>query len=150
MKWIGLFVFLFSIASCTTYSERDLDSFDQQIQSYLDSTGLEMERTEDGLYYSIIEEGEGEEYIGYNDHVTFYYKGSFLNGNTFQAISEKDPLNFTVSQLIIGWQDALMMLKKGGKIHVIIPPQLGYADQKSDVIPANTVLVYELGVLDVQ
>lgn len=150
MKWIGLFVIVLSITSCTTYSERELTSFDEQIQNYIDSTGLEMERTEDGLYYSIIEEGEGEEYIGYKDHVTFFYKGSFLTGNTFQAISKNDPLSFTVSQLIIGWQDALMMLKKGGSIHIIIPPQLGYADQKSDVIPANTILEYELTVLDVQ
>lgn len=150
MKWIGLFVLLYTITSCSTYSDRDLDSFDQQIQNHLDSTGIEMERTEDGLYYSIIEEGEGEEYIGYKDQITFYYKGSFLDGNSFQAISKNDPLKFTVSQLIIGWQDALMMLKKGGRIHIIIPPQLGYADKSSDVIPANTILMYELEVLDVR
>jgi FKBP-type peptidyl-prolyl cis-trans isomerase FkpA len=149
MKWIGLFILLFSIASCTTYSERDLASFDNQIKEYLDSTGLEMERTEDGLYYTIVEEGEGEEFIGYKDQVTFYYKGSFLTGNSFQVISKNDPLSFKVSQLIIGWQDALMMLKKGGSIHIIIPPQLGYADQSSSIIPANTILEYELTVLDV-
>lgn len=150
MKWIVFFALLFSITSCTTYSERELTSFDEKIQKYIDSTGLEMQKTEEGLYYSIIDEGEGENYIRYNDQVTFYYKGSFLSGNTFQAISKHDPLSFNVSQLIIGWQDALMMLKKGGSIHIIIPPQLGYADQKSDVIPANTILEYELTVLDVQ
>lgn len=150
MKWISLLVIVLALMSCTTYSEEELNSFDAKIQHYIDSTGLQMERTEDGLYYSILEEGEGEEFIGYKDHVTFYYKGSFLSGNSFQVISKNDPLNFTVSQLIIGWQDALMMLKKGGSIHIIIPPQLGYADRSSDVIPANTVLEYELTVLDVQ
>jgi FKBP-type peptidyl-prolyl cis-trans isomerase FkpA len=150
MKWIGIFVLLFSITSCSTYSEKDLASFDRQIQNYTDSAGIAMERTENGLYYSIIEEGKGENYIGYKDQVTFYYKGSFLNGNTFQAISENDPLKFTVNQLIIGWQDALMMLKKGGSIQIIVPPQLGYADRRSDVIPANTILIYELAVLEVR
>ncbi len=150
MKWIGIIVLLFSITSCSTYSETELASFDEQIQHYLDSTGIKMQRTEEGLYYSILEEGEGEEYIAYNDLVTFYYKGSFLTGNTFQAISKNDPLSFKVSQLIIGWQDALMMLKKGGSIHIIIPPQMGYADKSSEIIPANTILEYELTVLDVQ
>lgn len=150
MKWIGLIVLIFSITSCSTYSEKDLNSFDDQIQNYLDSTGLEMEKTEDGLYYSILEEGSGEEYIKYKDQVTFHYKGSFLNGNTFQVIDENNPLNFKVNQLIIGWQDALMMLKKGGRIHIIIPPQLGYANKASGLIPANTILMYELTVLDVQ
>lgn len=150
MKWIGLFVLLLSITSCTTYSERDLEGFDKEIQAYLDSTGLKMEKTETGLYYSILNEGEGEKLIGYKDQVSFSYKGSFLNGNTFQVIGKEEPLVYKVNQLIIGWQDALMMLKEGGRIHIIIPPQLGYATQKTDVIPANTVLMYELEVLEVK
>ena len=150
MKWIGLFVLLLTITSCTTYSEKDLAHFDTEIQAYLDSNGITMERTEEGLYYSIIEEGEGEKTIAYNDQIVFAYKGSFLNGNTFQVIGKEDPLEFRVNQLIIGWQDALMMLKEGGKINIIIPPQLGYATQSSDVIPANTVLKYELEVLEVK
>ena len=150
MKWIGLFVLLLTITSCTTYSEKDLAGFDQEIQAYLDSNGIAMERTEEGLYYSIIEEGVGEKTIAYNDQIVFAYKGSFLSGNTFQVIGKEEPLEFRVNQLIIGWQDALMMLKEGGKINIIIPPQLGYAKQSSDVIPANTVLKYELEVLEVK
>ncbi|WP_107037489.1 FKBP-type peptidyl-prolyl cis-trans isomerase [Brumimicrobium mesophilum] len=150
MRWIGFILLLASISSCTTYSDNDLESFDQKIQKYIDSTGLDMEKTENGLYYSILEEGEGEEFIKYKDQVTFHYKGSFLTGNTFQVIDENDPLSFKVNQLIIGWQDGLMMLKKGGRIHLIIPPQLGYADKSSDVIPTNTILEYKLTVLDVQ
>ena len=150
MKWIGLFVLLLTITSCTTYSEKDLAGFDQEIQAYLDSNGIAMERTEEGLYYSIIEEGVGEKTIAYNDQIVFAYKGSFLSGNTFQVIGKEEPLEFRVNQLIIGWQDALMMLKEGGKINIIIPPQLGYATQSSDVIPANTVLKYELEVLEVK
>lgn len=150
MKWIGFILFALTVSSCSTYSEQDLKAFDNEIQAYLDSTNTEMESTEDGLYYSIIEEGEGEEYISYKDQVTFAYKGSFLNGNSFQVISKNDPLSFKVKQLIIGWQDALMMLKKGGKIDIIIPPQLAYANKSTDVIPANTILRYELEVIDVK
>ncbi|HLW29990.1 MAG TPA: FKBP-type peptidyl-prolyl cis-trans isomerase [Brumimicrobium sp.] len=150
MKWIGFTVLLFSIVSCTTYSEKDLESFDQEIQAYLDSTGLKMEKTESGLYYSILDEGTGENTIRYKDQVTFSYKGTFLNGNTFQVIGKDEPLVYKVSQLIVGWQDALMMLKEGGRIHIIIPPQLGYATQKTDIIPANSSLMYELEVLEVK
>jgi len=150
MKWIGFTVLLFSIVSCTTYSEKDLESFDQEIQAYLDSTGLKMEKTESGLYYSILDEGTGENTIRYKDQVTFSYKGTFLNGNTFQVIGKDEPLVYKVSQLIVGWQDALMMLKEGGRIHIIIPPQLGYATQKTDIIPANSSLIYELEVLEVK
>lgn len=150
MKWIGCIALLISITSCTTYSENDLIGFDQEIQAYLDSTGIEMEKTEDGLYFKILEEGEGEKTIAYKDQVTFSYKGSFLDGNVFQIIGKDDPISYKVSQLIIGWQDALMMLKNGGRIHIIVPPQLGYATQKTDLIPANSTLIYELEVHDVR
>ncbi|HLV43158.1 MAG TPA: FKBP-type peptidyl-prolyl cis-trans isomerase [Brumimicrobium sp.] len=150
MKWIGFFLLVFFITSCGTYSEKDLASFDQKIQAYLDSIGVEMEKTEEGLYYSIIDEGKGDETIRYNDQIVFAYKGSFLSGNTFQVIGKEDPLEFKVNQLIVGWQDALMMLKEGGKINIIIPPQLGYATQSSDAIPPNTILKYELEVLEVK
>src|SRR5690554_6512273 len=150
MKWFKLFILLLLVTSCSTYSDEDLINFDQEIQHYLDSTGIAMDKTEEGLYYSILEKGDGEEKIRHQDQVTFSYRGSFLNGNVFQVIGKEDPLTYKVNQLIIGWQDALMMLKKGGRIHIIIPPQLGYAAQKTDLIPANTVLMYELEVLEVK
>ncbi|RFC55159.1 FKBP-type peptidyl-prolyl cis-trans isomerase [Brumimicrobium aurantiacum] len=150
MRYVIFIALIFSMFSCTTYSEEDLASFDQQIQNHIDSTGLDMKKTESGLYYNIIEEGEGDELIKYKDQVTFYYKGSFLNGNTFQVIDKEEALKFHVNQLIIGWQDALMMLKKGGSIHIIIPPQLGYATKNTEVIPANSILQYELTVTDVK
>ncbi len=150
MKKIILFSILFAFASCSTYSEKEIQAFDAAIQDYIDSTGVDMQKTESGLYYNILKEGEGDRTIGYNDQVTFYYKGAYLKGKTFQIISKDDPLKFKVNQLIVGWQDALMMLKEGGEIEMIIPPQLAYADKKTELIPANTILRYNLTVLKVQ
>lgn len=150
MKQIVFFIVLFAITSCTTYSDKELKGFDKTIQSYLDSTGISMKRTDAGLYYKIINKGEGDRLIGYNDQVTFYYKGSYLDGETFQIVSKKSPLAFNVNQLIFGWQDALMMLKEGGEIQIIIPPQLAYTDRKTGLIPPNSILKYELTVLKVR
>lgn len=150
MKWFSLVLLSLLIVSCTSYSEEDLARFDQTIREYLDSTNVTMDKTEDGLYYNIIDEGEGDEYIRFNDQVVFAYKGYHLNGNSFQVVHENDPLTFKVGQLIIGWQDALMMLKKGGKIEIIIPPQLAYGEKQTDLIPQHSILRYELSVLDVK
>ena len=150
MKKFIFFSVLFAFASCSTYSEKEIQDFDTAIQEYIDSTGVAMEKTENGLYYKILKEGEGNQKIGYNDQVTFYYKAAYLKGKTFQIIRKDDPLTFKVNQMIIGWQDALMMLKEGGEIEIIIPPQLAYADKKTELIPANTILRYNLTVLKVQ
>lgn len=150
MKRTAFLVVLLVLASCTTYSDKELKEFDTAIQDYIDSTGISMERTESGLYYNIIKEGEGDHTIGYNDQVTFYYKASFFKGKTFQIIDKDDPLSYKVNQLIIGWQDALMLLKEGGEIEIIIPPQLAYADKNTGLVPANTILKYDLTVLKVE
>lgn len=150
MRILGFIAFIFLLTSCSNYSEKELAAFDQEIQSHLDSTGISMNKTEEGMYYTIIEEGEGEDFISHKDLVTFYYTASFLGGNSFQITDESDPLSYQVSQLIYGWQDALMLLKKGGRIKIIIPPQLGYGKKKTGLIPANSILQYDLTVMEVE
>lgn len=144
------FALLFSLVSCSTYSEKDLDHFDNQITKHIDSLGLDMKKMENGLYYKILDEGDGERTIQYADQVTFYYKGSFLDGHVFQLIGKDEPLTYQVKELIVGWQDALMLLKEHGSIQIIIPPQLGYGDENTPMIPPNSVLKYELHVTEVK
>jgi|SRR5690554_123894 len=150
MKWFSFVVLSLLLMSCGSYSDEDLKKFDQTIQNYLDSANVSMNKTEDGLYYRIIKEGEGDEYVRFNDQVVFAYKGYHLNGNSFQVVHESDPLAYKVGQLIIGWQDALMMLKKGGEIEIIVPPHLAYGDKETDLIPKHSILRYELTVLDIR
>jgi len=149
MKYFIFFVASLLFLSCETYSPKDLENFDKEIQHYLDSVNVSMEKTEDGMYYTIIDEGEGEDYVSYKDEVTFYYTGYLLNGNSFQSIQEDDPITHPVQNLIVGWQDALMMLKKGGRMEIIIPPQLGYGDRTTELIPKNSILRYRIGVVDI-
>ena len=81
-KIITLFILSLVLFSCGTYSEEQKKSFDQQIVTYLKKKDINCTRTESGLYYKIIEPGEGE-FIQFTDIVSFSYKGSFLNGQTF-------------------------------------------------------------------
>jgi len=150
MKWFLATALFFALVSCSTYSDENLNSFDQEITHHLDSLGVDMKRMENGLYYKILDEGDGERTIQYKDQITFYYTGSFLDGNAFQVIGEDEPLTYKVKELIIGWQDALMLLKEHGAIEIIIPPQLGYADENTTMIPSNTILKYELHVTEVE
>lgn len=149
MKWLTFSILILTLISCGSYSDYELGEFDKQIQEYIDSKGLDMTKTEDGMYYRILEEGTGE-FIRFNDLVKFYYKGYFIDGNAFQSIEESDAIEFKVNQLIIGWQEALMMLKEGGSIHIIIPPQLAYGKQEAGIIPEDSILQYELTVLEVK
>ncbi|MEX1191061.1 MAG: FKBP-type peptidyl-prolyl cis-trans isomerase [Brumimicrobium sp.] len=149
MRYFLFVITALFLLSCSTYSDNDKKQFEKEIENYIDSTGVEMQRAENGLYYNIIEEGKGQP-IRMTDQVTFYYEGQFLDGNSFQTIPKEEALTFNVRELIIGWQDALMLIGQGGEIEVIIPPHLGYGTKKTELIPANTILKYHLKVLEVR
>ena len=133
-------------SSCKTYSDDDLKVFDKEIEAYIKSKNLDLERSESGLYFTIIEEGEGDEIL-YSNNVSFTYKGTLLNGIVFDE--QNEPVTFKVNQLIGAWKEIMLDLKKGGKAFLITPPQLGYGDRELDKIPANSILVFEMEVTDV-
>ena len=138
------------LVSCSTYSENELATFDQKIKAHTDSLGLDYEKLDNGLYVHILDKGNEDERIRMTDKVTFYYTGEFLNGDVFQEIPKEEALEYKVNELIIGWQEALMLLGEGGEIDVIIPPQLGYGSKNTALIPPNSILKYRLKVLEVR
>jgi FKBP-type peptidyl-prolyl cis-trans isomerase len=56
-----------------------------------------------------------------------------------------------MGQVIPGWDEGLMLLKKGSKAKLIIPSPLGYGESGAGaMIPANSILVFDVEVTDVQ
>lgn len=138
------------LVSCKTYNEDQKKQFDIAIQNHIDSLKLDgFQKLSTGLVYKIVESGNNERTIKYTDNVNIYYTGRLLNGEIFDYRKENNPVNFDVKDLIIGWQDALSLIGEGGKIEIFIPPYLGYGDNKTDKIPQNSILHFELGVTKV-
>ena len=145
-----LYLLIFSMvcAGCgSTYSEKEINEFDKKIQSYLDEKGIECEKSPSGLYYKIEKEGTGPQ-IQYTDQITFTYRGELLNGKVFDE--QKDPVNFDVKVLIGAWKEAALMSKKGAKLFLIAPPQLGYGTHQLNAIPESSILIFEMNIVDVK
>lgn len=138
---------LLTLSACKTYSDNDLKTFDEQIQAYIKKNKLDLEASPSGLYYKEIVKGEGK-LIQYGDKVSISYKGKLLSGQAFDY--QKKPIEFEVRGLIAGWKEALLSSRKGSELLLIIPPQLGYGDRKLDNIPPNSILYYELKVVDIK
>lgn len=109
----------------------------------IDTTG-----NESSVYYHIIKQGAGKP-IKVTDTVTVFYKGSLLSdGSIFDQTKEK-PATFPLNRLIKGWQLAVPKINVGGSIKVIIPSGLAYGIRsRSKDIPANSVLVFDIEVLE--
>ena len=60
------------------------------------------------------------------------------------------PRQFEVAKVIEGWREALLQMKPGAKWKLFIPPALAYGRELRDPIPPNSVLIFELELIDVR
>jgi FKBP-type peptidyl-prolyl cis-trans isomerase FkpA len=140
-------LFTLILGSCSTYSEKDLNTFDKKIQEWIGQQEVGFKKTESGLYYSFEHDGSGRN-IKYTDSVSVIFRGKQLNGTVFEQ--KKTPMLFAVKEVIIAWKEILLMSKNGAKVQIIVPPQLGYGNHELDKIPQNTILFYEIEIVDIK
>lgn len=125
-------------------------SEEAQIQSYAAANGITASKHTSGIYYQILEPGSGVTPT-VNSTVSVTYTGKLLNGSVFDQRTTS-PISFRLSGVIEGWQIGIPLIKKGGKIKLIIPSSYAYAcNSIPDAgIPANAILFFDISLLDVQ
>ncbi len=105
--------------------------------------------TASGLQYIVEKEGTGAT-PGPEDTVKCHYKGTLTNGEQFDSSYDRgQPAEFPVKGVIPGWTEALQLMKVGGKMKLFIPPELAYGPSGRPGIPANSVLVFEVELMEV-
>ena len=103
------------------------------------SSGLKMLVTAPGAGAKIT---EGEK-------VAVHYYGCLTNGSMFDNSFERGEalaFNAGVGQMIPGFDEGVMQLQHGAKAYLFIPSALGYGDQDSGPIPANSELVFYIEI----
>jgi peptidylprolyl isomerase len=108
--------------------------------------------TASGLKYSIVSGGTGPT-ADSGQVVTVHYSGFLEDGTKFDSSVERDePISFIVGQgqVIPGWDEGLRLINKGSKARFIIPPKLGYGEMQLEKIPANSTLIFDVELIDVQ
>lgn len=103
--------------------------------------------TKSGLQYSYIKKGTGASPKA-TDKVTAHYVGTLLDGTEFDSsVKRGEPATFPLANVIKGWQEMLPLMKIGDKVKCWIPAELGYGAQGNAMIPANSMLVFEVELL---
>lgn len=109
-----------------------------------------VKKTDSGLAYEIIE--QGSEVIPTADSdVVVNYKGTLIDGTVFDSTDRHGakPLPFNLSKTIPGFKEGLQKIGKGGKIKLYIPGNLAYGDNPMAGIPANSTLIFDIELVDV-
>ncbi len=96
--------------------------------------------------------GKGAEAVN-GKSVTVHYTGTLKDGTKFDSsVDRKEPFTFTLGagQVIKGWEQGIVGMKVGGKRKLTIPPELAYGANAVGAIPANSVLIFDVELLDVK
>lgn len=124
------------------------DSQIVKLKAYLDSIGVTAQKHCSGMYYTIGNPGTGDSPTGCSD-VAINYTGTFTDRVTVFDKSSA-PVVFSLLNLITGWKNGLPLLKRGGKITLYVPPALAYGQNQYQTIPGNSILIFDIDLLDFQ
>jgi len=106
--------------------------------------------TASGLQYKVMKEGNGAQPKA-TDTVTVNYRGTLTDGTEFDSSYKRNqPASFPVGGVIKGWTEALQLMKAGAKYQLFIPADLAYGKEGRPGIPPNSVLIFEVELMDVK
>ncbi len=145
-------------------AEKQLEKDAEAIEGYLSANNITTQKTSSGLQYLVDVPGQGAQ-PRQGDQVKVHYTGYLLDGKVFDTSLEEvakkhdihdplrpyEPIEFQVGsgQVIQGWDEGIMLLKKGDKARLFVSSVLAYGDRAmGDSIPANSVLIFEVELVD--
>jgi FKBP-type peptidyl-prolyl cis-trans isomerase FkpA len=149
MRYFITFLLVTSLfVSCK--KDEDQTIIDEEIiLAYLHDNDLEAEATKDasGMYYIIYNEGTGG-HPTTSSTVEVKYKGYLTDGYVFDQTLGSSTVSFPLTNLIEGWKIGIPMLQKGGNGLFLLLSALGYGSANQSEIPANSVLIFEITLVD--
>jgi len=102
-----------------------------------------------GLQILVLEEGKGKVPVR-EDIVRVHYVGKLADGTVFDSsVDRGQPAEFPVGAVIPGWVEALTMMPVGSVWEIVIPSELGYGENPVGGIPANSVLFFNVQLLEI-
>lgn len=121
------------------------------IAAYIAGKGT-YQQTASGLVYRVDSAGDGAQAVA-GKNVRVHYAGYLLDGTKFDSSFDRgQPIEFPLGQgrVIRGWDEGIALFKVGGKGQLVIPSGLGYGARGVGSIPANSVLVFDIEVVEVK
>lgn len=145
---IPLLLLLFINSACAKKKAEEQAKKDEEIiLKYIADNNLTATKTSSGLYYVIETNGGGQNPTA-NSQVRVAYKGYFTTNEVFDE-SDESGIIFGLQQVIEGWTEGIPYFKEGGTGKLLIPSALAYGKNGTQGIPGNTVLIFDIHLIDV-
>lgn len=120
--------------------------------------GLDENRTWPADYYvycKVKQSGSEPGYPSYNSVVSVNYSGRLINGTIFdetytgELVPEKEtPVELQLNACVQGFVTALQEMQRGDVWEIYIPSVLGYGSTVTGGIPAGSMLIFTVNLVD--
>ncbi len=107
--------------------------------------------SESGLKYVFTKLGTGTKAES-GDKVAVHYTGKLTNDSVFDSSYKRNQqfeFYLGAGQVIIGWDEGIALMKVVDKATLTIPSELGYGEADMGVIPPNSILVFDVELVNV-
>lgn len=108
--------------------------------------------TETGLLYEILDSGPADGLLPVKtSKVEVNYRGTYTDGREFDSSYKRGkPSFFHPSQVVPGFEEALLLMRPGDKWRLTLPTELGYGVAGfGSIVPPHAVLIFEVEVVEV-
>ena len=141
---------LVTVAACNSVEAPNEDPASTAYDPKLGIDVGRMTRTASGLYFQDIVTGTGA-VADSGKTVRVYYTGWLTSGEQFDSNRNKTPFEFVLGlgSVIKGWEEGLKGMRVSGRRRLVVPPELGYGGKTSGLIPAGSVLVFDVELVTV-
>jgi FKBP-type peptidyl-prolyl cis-trans isomerase len=102
-----------------------------------------------GLRYKIVTPGTDPKPVA-SSTVKCRYTGKLVDGKVFDSTANRgnEPAEFGLGQVIPAWTEGVQKVGKGGKIVIYAPAALGYGKEGQGPIPGESVLEFEVELVE--
>ena len=149
MKKLLLFYSFFIIFGCV----QDSPNIQQieNLQFFIDNKkNDQVIEIEPGLQYLVVNSGDPiSEPPLLNQTISAHFHGTLTNGEVFWSSLDSEPLKIELSKLILGCQKAISLMREGDKWMVYIDPTMAYGEDGRPGIPSNSILIFEIELLEI-
>ncbi|NCB01674.1 MAG: FKBP-type peptidyl-prolyl cis-trans isomerase [Spirochaetia bacterium] len=104
--------------------------------------------TDSGLQYEILTPNEGLSPTE-DDVVKVNYRLTYLDGREGDSSVPGIPSTFKISKLVDGFKEGLYLMTEGSSYRFYVHPKLGYGESGSTRIEPNTLLIFDVELVEI-
>jgi len=132
------------------FSKRKYEETKQENLAWLEKKALEegVIKTESGLLYEVISQGDGGRKPSADSDVEVRYHGELIDGTMFDEST--DPITLNLGGVIKGWTEGLQLMSVGDKYRFYLPYNLAYGEQGQGQIQPYATLVFDVELVNIK